>query len=281
MVTFSIISATYNVAPTLHRFLSSLAQQTFRDFNVIIQDGASTDQTLAIAHGYAEKLPALYIKSKPDTGIYQAWNRAVKKWWPRLGEWVLFLGADDALVAPDTLQKVAERLKNIPKNNHYLFAAGDVVMCDGQRELFRVHGLHTNVVEHFRQAGAAVHSALFQHRSLFESPPFDEAFRISGDHDFVIRNWKSDAVGFYLDLPITRMNIGGATSSLRNVLRFRYEVMTILYRHFGLMSASRQFVGVLKGLLPYTLTKIYSEEKALTIYNRIRNLRGMDNAIIK
>ena len=46
--TFTIITATYNAASTLPRLLQSLATQTCRDFTWVCQDGASTDNTLAI-----------------------------------------------------------------------------------------------------------------------------------------------------------------------------------------------------------------------------------------
>ena len=86
MPLFTIITAAYNAAATLPRLLDSLAGQTCRDFELIIQDGASKDDTVAMAESYRHKLPALSLASEPDTGIYDAWNKALSR---VRGEWVL------------------------------------------------------------------------------------------------------------------------------------------------------------------------------------------------
>ncbi|MDR0467100.1 MAG: glycosyltransferase, partial [Deltaproteobacteria bacterium] len=81
---FSVITATRNAGATLPRLLESLASQTCRDFELIIQDGASTDDTLAIVEAWRERLPALSPASGPDMGVSDAWNRAL----PRIrGQW--------------------------------------------------------------------------------------------------------------------------------------------------------------------------------------------------
>lgn len=276
--TFTIITATYNSANTLPNLLQSLAGQTCRDFNVIIQDGASKDNTIDIARQFSPQLPELLIDSRADSGIYQAWNRAVDQWRDNLGEWILFLGADDTLASPETLHLVTEKLQKEPPAEDTLFLAGDVLLCDGKHVLTSMPGLRDNVREHFRKGESAVHSALFQRHTLFRQAPFDESFRISGDHDFVIRHWQRDEDGYNLDLPVTHMSIGGVTSSLQNVLRFRYEVARVIFRHFGLYAACKRVPGILKALFPFMLTKIFPEKLALSNYNLIRNLRGLDKS---
>ena len=85
----TIITATYNATATLPRLLESLATQTCQDFELIIQDGASKDDTVAVAESYRHRLPALSLASEPDTGIYDAWNKALSR---VRGEWVLVFG---------------------------------------------------------------------------------------------------------------------------------------------------------------------------------------------
>ena len=71
--TFSIIIPTYNAATTLACTLDSLAKQDFENFEVIIIDAVSTDDTLTIAEHYAKKLP-IRIFSEPDKGIYRRYE---------------------------------------------------------------------------------------------------------------------------------------------------------------------------------------------------------------
>ena len=71
---FTIITSTWNAAATLPRLLDSLAAQTCRDFNWIVQDGASSDATLDIVERYRDRLPEILTAGGRDNGIYDAWN---------------------------------------------------------------------------------------------------------------------------------------------------------------------------------------------------------------
>jgi len=69
--------------------------QTWQDFEVIIQDGLSTDNTLAIADDFRMAFAnRLRIRIEKDLGIYDGMNRAIKK---AKGKWIYSLGADDYL----------------------------------------------------------------------------------------------------------------------------------------------------------------------------------------
>lgn len=102
---FSIIVPTFNAAETLQSCVESIICQTFKGVELVLVDGGSTDRTLEIAQAFAPKLGArLVVHSGPDKGPYDAMNRGVGM---ATGEWLLFLGADDALDQSDTLANVA------------------------------------------------------------------------------------------------------------------------------------------------------------------------------
>lgn len=273
---FTIITSTYNAGSTLPRLLESLASQTCRDFELIIQDGASKDNTLDVLQSYASRLPSVSIASAPDSGIYNAWNKAVQR---IQGQWVIFLGADDCLVSPDSLETVRQKLLPLPAS--VVFGAGDVFICDDDNELFLMRGLDGNVAKKLRAGEPAVHSALFQRACLFAGTPFDESFKVVGDYDFVARLWRKDEDGHYLDIPVTRMSIGGATSNLRTMLRYRYEKVRVMNRYYGFEATLPHLPGLVKGLLPYALSRMFSPQRAVFIYNKIRTLRKLKAAYIK
>lgn len=273
---FSIITSTYNAGSTLPRLLESLANQTCRDFELLIQDGASKDDTVNVVHSYSSRLPSVSIASEPDSGIYNAWNKAVQR---IRGQWVVFLGADDCLVSPDSLELVRQKLLPLP--SFVAFAAGDVIICGDGQDLFLMRGLDGNVAKKLRAGEPAVHSALFQRACLFAGTPFDESFKVVGDYDFVARLWRNDRGGHYLDLPVTRMCIGGATSNLRTMLRYRYEKVRVMKRYYGVWATLPHLSGLVKGLLPFALSRIFSPQRAVFIYNKIRVLRKLKAAYIK
>ena len=88
----SIIIATYNSEKTLRRALDSVLNQSYQDWECIVVDGASKDNTIGIVKEYVSKDARFRYISEPDHGIYDAFN---KGWKMAKGEWVMYLGSDD------------------------------------------------------------------------------------------------------------------------------------------------------------------------------------------
>ena len=87
--TCTVIVATYNCESTLADCLNSIVSQTVKS-ELIVIDGGSTDSTNSIIKNYEDNLS--YYISEKDQGVYDAWNKALKK---ATGEWIIFLGSDD------------------------------------------------------------------------------------------------------------------------------------------------------------------------------------------
>lgn len=98
----SIITITYNAAPVIRPTLESLNAQTFRNFEHLVIDGASKDDTVFIVN---KMCPDSIVRSEPDRGLYDAMNKGLRA---AKGKYLLFLNAGDALHAPDTLQRYAD-----------------------------------------------------------------------------------------------------------------------------------------------------------------------------
>ena len=103
----SVVVPTMNSGATIGELFTSLAAQTFRDFEVIVSDGGFHDTTLVLAQEATVSLPQLCIDSRPDDGIYDAIDRGVKA---SRGRWIIVLGGDDRLHDRETLRKAFEAL---------------------------------------------------------------------------------------------------------------------------------------------------------------------------
>lgn len=88
----SVLTATYNAAEHLPRLIESLRAQTDRDFEWIVMDGGSLDNTLTQLRDAGDIVS--YWESEPDFGIYHALNKAIRS---ANGAYYLVLGADDVL----------------------------------------------------------------------------------------------------------------------------------------------------------------------------------------
>ncbi|WP_068180429.1 glycosyltransferase family 2 protein [Mycobacterium sp. UM_CSW] len=195
---FSIIVPTFNVAATLRRCLDSIASQTCKDFEVVLVDGGSTDATLDIANSFASRLGTrLVIHSGPDKGAYDAMNRGVSM---AKGDWLLFLGADDALYEADTLAHVAAFLDD---HDHSDLIYGDVIMRSNSSRYAGPFDLDRLLFEQ-----NICHQAIFYRSELFAGiGPFNLRYPVWADWDFNIRCFSNPAlVTRYMDVVVARYN---------------------------------------------------------------------------
>ncbi len=104
----SVCVPTYNGASYLRECLDSIVAQVFTDFEVLIVDDGSSDNTLEIAQEYASKDSRFIIyKNEKNLGLVLNWNHCVEL---ARGEWIKFLFQDD-LLTPDCLSKMVVRAK--------------------------------------------------------------------------------------------------------------------------------------------------------------------------
>jgi glycosyltransferase involved in cell wall biosynthesis len=223
---FSIVTSTFNAAAALPLTARSLAGQTCRDFEWIVMDAASRDGTADVARGFGDLVTTLV--SEPDTGIYNAWNKAL----PLLrGEWVLFLGAGDSLFAPDTLERLAVQLDALAPG--ITTAYGDVTVFDP------VAGEDTKVRGNTWQGltgpwgggrpKVPCHQGVFQRRSVFDGFLFDERCRIAADGEVMLRELLAGR-GVKLSGMVSRFEAGGISDIPANRLRMVWESVTINWK---------------------------------------------------
>jgi glycosyltransferase involved in cell wall biosynthesis len=102
MTRYSVIVPTYNAAPTLAALLESLDAQTLREFEIIVVDDASTDETGEVVDGAG----ARYERLDKNQGPAAARNRGAEL---AQGEWLVFADSDTEF-QPDTLAKIDDIL---------------------------------------------------------------------------------------------------------------------------------------------------------------------------
>ena len=89
----SIIIVTYNVEDIIENCINSVIKNTSKNYELIIIDGASTDETILKIKKHEKKIN--YFISEKDSGIYDAMRKGVAI---ASGKFILFLGADDQLL---------------------------------------------------------------------------------------------------------------------------------------------------------------------------------------
>jgi len=211
---FSIIVATYNSGKTLQATLESLLQQTFTNFEVVVPDGFSTDNTLDIIKEYQGKFDKAGIGfiwfSEKDSGIYDAWNKALKK---VNSEWIAFLGSDDTYY-PNALELYDSEITKNPGINYicsrveYIDTTGNVLKILGNPYKHRQMNRYMNIA----------HVGSFHHRELFDKHGnYNTGYRIVADYDFFMKCGQDIKPGYFNTITARMLNSGISNNNTTKV----------------------------------------------------------------
>jgi len=105
----SVLLPVRNSGKFLKDALNSITAQSFKDFEVIVMDGESTDGSLRILNEYSKKYPNIKVFSEPDESHYHAIHKALDR---AVGDFVFILSASDGYVDRDWFKKCVDAFEN-------------------------------------------------------------------------------------------------------------------------------------------------------------------------
>lgn len=130
--TFSIIIPLYNKAKYICKSIDSVLKQSFDDFEIIVVDDGSTDESKSIVQNNYGQLDTISIVSQANAGPAAARNTGVKC---ATGNWILFLDADDLLL-PDALSIFNSLIKKNEGIDYII--CNYYIQCNGKKSLFQI-----------------------------------------------------------------------------------------------------------------------------------------------
>ena len=128
---FTIITPTYNRAHTIERAINSILRQSYQNFEMIIIDDGSTDNTLEIVEKYLDDSRIRYIGPNKNGGVNVARNIGLKNI-SKDSDWITFLDSDDEFFS-DALEKIKKTIEIYPTYDYFRFA---VVYDNGEAACF-------------------------------------------------------------------------------------------------------------------------------------------------
>ena len=241
MITFSVITITYNAADVLQPTLDSVLMQDFPTVEHIIVDGASTDNTVTIAEAYkemsdsAENEHVVRIYSEPDKGLYDAMNKGLVR---AKGDYVVFLNAGDRFPTADTLEKVALAAEVGDGEELPAVVYGNTDIIDEKGNFLyhrRLQPPEKLTWRSFRDGMLVCHQAFYARLDIARKTPFDTHYRYSADVDWCIKIMREgERKGLLLRnvhaVIANYMEEGQTTLHHRASLRERFQVMC---KHYG------------------------------------------------
>ena len=217
----SVVTVCFNAAKTIAQTIESVACQLHPGVEHIVIDGASTDGTIDIVHGYSGRLAL--VLSEPDEGIYDAMNKGLDR---ASGDIVCFLNADDQYASNSVLSRVAT-LMHQEQLDALMGDVGFFHEADPQRMVRRYRSNHFTPGQ-LAWGWMPAHPALFLSRTVVQRVGrFKTDYSIAGDYEFIVRVFHGHEVR-YLHLPeiLVYMQTGGAsTGGFGATLRLNREVL--------------------------------------------------------
>ncbi|MFH1641175.1 MAG: glycosyltransferase [Candidatus Omnitrophota bacterium] len=226
-VTVSIIIPSYNRSKMLRRAIQSVLNQTYPDFELIVVDDASDDDTEGTVRGLQDKR-IRYIRHEKNRGGSAARNTGIRG---ASGEYIAFLDSDDEWV-PEKLEKQITRIKPSAPSVGFVFT-GFIAISDKSGKIFnRVIPQKTPNV--YNRPLTANGSSILVKRECFEKVGlFDETLGSCQDWDMAIRLSRSYDFDFIPE-PLVRYyhHSGELSGDLEKKIRGREAVLTKHFKDF-------------------------------------------------
>ena len=209
---FSIITVSYNSASTIKRTIESILDQSNTNYEYIIIDGNSTDDTMDIVKSYKKHFgnKLIYI-SEPDSGIYNAMNKGISL---ASGDLIGIINSDDWL-EPNSLDIIDKFINtnDINISNPYIISGAiRFHYPDGKSQILDNSYHRYEKLSKIFCMGLR-HPATFVSKSTYQTVgKFDENIRISADMDFILRCFNSNIKTYIINDVITNMSDGGISN---------------------------------------------------------------------
>jgi len=255
----SVITVNKDNALGLERTCQSVICQDHDDFEWIVIDGASSDNSCEIIKKYAKKIT--YWISEPDAGIFNAMNKGIRQ---AKGDYCLFLNSGDWLYSLDSLSKAFGMINDLEEAAVYYSDCmkSNNTIWEMPQELS---------IDSFYLCKTLSHQNTFIKRSLlFERGFYDENYRTISDGIFFIREyWVYHSKFIYINTIISVCELGGISQTykkarqeldaqIKNIIGDSEFYKLIKRNKKNIWETSKMLIyKIIIYLLPYGIYRLY------------------------
>lgn len=219
-IKFTIAVATYNSSLVIEELLNSIFHQTYSNYEVVIVDGLSTDNTLEIAKKWLRSSDK--IISEKDSGVYDAMNKALDL---ATGDFLIFMGSDDHFMSNRVLAEVADAINKAGGNLDTVYYGGCYMDA--------YHTVSNKVWTKWSWVrGTICHQGIFYPKEVYKKYKYNLLYKINADYAYNINLWNK--VNFqHIDVVVSFFNDGGLSGSNRYDMPFRKDFPFMLRNQCG------------------------------------------------
>lgn len=237
----SLITVTYNSSKTLKDTFNSVLKQSHPNFEYIVVDGASKDDTVSIIKEYDSLFQGkLKWVSEPDNGLYDAMNKGIRM---ATGDIVGIINSDDYFTSNYVLQEIATTFKQ-NKNLDAIYGDIHFVHPDNLQKCVRYYSSKIFKRSLMRLGFIPAHPSFYIRRECFDKYGlYKTDYKIAADFEFLLRViFKNNIRTKYLPMDMVTMRTGGtSTSGIKSHIGIMKEHLRAfkeneIYTNVGLLS---------------------------------------------
>jgi glycosyltransferase involved in cell wall biosynthesis len=217
-VKISIITVVWNNKETVKDAIDSVLNQTYKNLEYIIIDGASTDGTIEIVQGYKDKI-TMFI-SEPDKGLYDAMNKGINL---ATGDIVGILNSDDFYIDDKVIQRVVREFEK--KNVDSVYADLVFVKPGNLDKTVRYYDSSKFNPLKFSYGWMPAHPTFFVKKDVYKKyGVFRTDLKIAADFDILARFLFVHKISYsYMQEVLVKMRIGGVSTSFNSLWTINIE----------------------------------------------------------
>lgn len=171
---FSIITINFNNSEGLRRTIESVVCQIYHDYEYIVIDGGSTDESVSVIKSFSERID--YWVSEKDNGIYHAMNKGVAQ---AHGDFCIFMNSGDCFYNEEVLEHFADFKKEDD------IVVGKLISNKTGQDLFTPPLQKISL--YYLYSGTVPHQSSFIRTELLRLFPYDESLKIVSDWKFFVQ----------------------------------------------------------------------------------------------
>lgn len=216
-VFFTIITVCYNSESTIQRTISSVLNQTFKNYEYILIDGNSTDNTVEIIKSNIDKFNGrLTYVCEPDDGIYFAMNKGISM---AKGKYIGLINSDD-WYENNTLETIHKYYEQEPKTDVFY----GLMNFYKNNKFYKTECFHHN----FLDEECLTHPTCFVTNELYRKIGlFDIKYRLASDYEFLLRCRNNGANFKFIPQMLTNFSWDGST--IIHLFKSKKEAIKIKY----------------------------------------------------
>jgi glycosyltransferase len=233
----SVVTVAYNSAATIGDTIRSFLAQRHPDKELIVVDGASKDDTVAVARAFNS--PLIRIVSEEDKGPFDAMNKGLRL---ATGDAIGVLNSDDIFHDENSLAKIDAALADAD----IVYGDLNMVRDHASHMVMRVWEAGPFAKGDFRKGWLAPHPTLYMRRAVFERiGEFDISYRLVGDYDLALRAMElNDFRIRYIPEVLADFQLGGLSSNnWKATLEGNWECLQVRRKRFGYRGIDRALFG--------------------------------------